>query len=107
MFPRLPSAPPRTAARAGTDHGTGDRLGRRDREAEWAVVQRIVAHAVCAANPCGGSIFAIRVPIVLMIRQPPAYVPRAMASAAETITQRRRTAEVRLELAGRDQRERR
>ena len=27
---------------------------------------------VCAANPCGGSIFAIRVPIVRMIRQPPA-----------------------------------
>ena len=37
-----------------------------------AVVQRIDAHAVCAAKPCGGSIFAIRCPSVLMIRQPPA-----------------------------------
>ena len=27
-----------------------------------AVPQRIDAHAVCAANPCGGSIFAMRVP---------------------------------------------
>ena len=52
-----------------------------------AVVQRIPAHAVWAAKPCGGSIFAIRVPIVLMIRQPPAYVPRAIAARSETMTQ--------------------
>ena len=37
-----------------------------------AVPQRIEAHAVCAANPCGGSIFAMRWPSVLMMRQPPA-----------------------------------
>ena len=37
-----------------------------------AVVQRIDAQAVWAEKPCGGSIFAIRVPSVRMIRQPPA-----------------------------------
>ena len=37
-----------------------------------AVVQRIDAHAVWAEKPCGGSILAIRVPRVRMIRQPPA-----------------------------------
>ena len=52
-----------------------------------AVPQRIDAQAVCAANPCGGSIFAIRCPRVLMMRQPPAYVPAPIASAAEAITQ--------------------
>ena len=38
----------------------------------WAVVQRMAAVAVWAEKPCGGSSFAIRVPSVLMIRQPPA-----------------------------------
>src|SRR5919198_1525072 len=47
----------------------------------------MLAHAVCAANPCGGSSFATRWPSVLMIRQPPAYVPAAIAAAALTITQ--------------------
>ena len=37
-----------------------------------AVVQRIDAHAVCAANPCGGSSLAMREPSVAMMRQPPA-----------------------------------
>ena len=37
-----------------------------------AVPQRIDAHAVWAAKPCGGSIFAIRCPSVRMMRQPPA-----------------------------------
>ena len=33
---------------------------------------RITAEpTLCAANPCGGSILMIRLPIVLMIRQPP------------------------------------
>ena len=41
---------------------------------------------VCAANPRGGSSFAIRVPSVRMIRQPPTYVPIPIASAALTIT---------------------
>src|SRR5512145_3002544 len=53
---------------------------------KWAVVQRIPAQAVCAAKPWGGSIFAIRVPIVLMIFQPPAYVPSAIAVAALATT---------------------
>ena len=30
-----------------------------------------VAHAPCAENPCAASILMIRVPVVLMIRQPP------------------------------------
>src|SRR5881227_1630894 len=40
-----------------------------------------------AANPWAGSILMIRVPIVRMIRQPPVYVPRAIAEAAVTTTQ--------------------
>ena len=37
-----------------------------------AVVQRIEAHAVCAAKPWGGSASRSSCPSVLMIRQPPA-----------------------------------
>ena len=43
---------------------------------------------VCAAKPCGGSSFAIRCPRVRMIRQPPAYVPTAIAVAEQILTQR-------------------
>src|SRR5215204_768958 len=46
----------------------------------------MLAHAVCAAKPCGGSSFAMRDPSVLMIRQPPAYVPRPIAAAELMIT---------------------
>src|SRR5262245_47816107 len=41
----------------------------------------------CAANPCGGSILMIREPIVRTIRQPPKYVPSAIALAEATTTQ--------------------
>src|ERR1700754_2114622 len=40
-----------------------------------------------AAKPCAGSILMIRLPIVRMTRQPPTYVPSAIAVAAETTTQ--------------------
>src|SRR4051812_105485 len=39
------------------------------------------APAPWAAKPCAASILMIRVPIVLMIRQPPEYVPSAIADA--------------------------
>src|SRR3954454_24821873 len=39
------------------------------------------------ANPWAGSIWMIRLPIVLMIRHPPTYVPAAMALAADSTTQ--------------------
>src|SRR5437763_6491231 len=39
-----------------------------------------------ALNPWAGSILMIRVPIVRMIRQPPEYVPAAIADAAVTTT---------------------
>src|SRR3712207_7256374 len=42
--------------------------------------------APCAEKPCAGSILMIRLPIVRMIRQPPEYVPSAIAVAEETIT---------------------
>ena len=45
-----------------------------------------VAAVVSAANPCTGSSFTTLVPMVLMIRQPPAAVPRLMAVAAVRIT---------------------
>jgi hypothetical protein len=49
--------------------------------------ERITAEpAPCAAKPWAGSILMIRVPIVRMMRQPPAYVPSAIAEAAETTT---------------------
>src|ERR671933_990686 len=44
------------------------------------------APAACAAKPCAGSILMIRLPIVRMIRQPPTYVPAAIALAAVTTT---------------------
>src|SRR3954447_1392226 len=40
-----------------------------------------------AAKPCAGSILMMRVPMVRMIRQPPEYVPAAIAAAEDTITQ--------------------
>src|SRR5207248_728435 len=42
----------------------------------------------CAANPWAAFMFLMRVPVVLMILQPPAYVPSPIAAAAEAITQR-------------------
>ena len=87
MFPATPQRTawkPRTAPAPSTDPEivcvveTG--------KPKCAVPQRIDAHAVCAANPCAGSIFAMRWPSVLMIRQPPAYVPAAIASAEAAIT---------------------
>src|SRR3712207_6171367 len=44
------------------------------------------AATVWAANPSTGSIRMIRVPIVRMMRQPPAQVPRPIASAAASAT---------------------
>src|SRR3954453_3190373 len=41
----------------------------------------------CATKPWAESILMIRVPIVRMMRQPPVYVPAAMAVAALTTTQ--------------------
>src|SRR3954471_14494150 len=45
------------------------------------------APAPWAANPCAGSILMMRLPIVRMMRQPPTYVPAAIALAALTTTQ--------------------
>ena len=45
-----------------------------------------MAPALWAAKPWVGSILMIRLPIVLMIRQPPAEVPSAIAPAALTTT---------------------
>src|SRR3954447_20995861 len=41
------------------------------------------APAPWAAKPCAESILWMRLPIVLMMRQPPAYVPIAIAPAAD------------------------
>ena len=73
MFPAIPQRTAENfAARAGAHHRACDRLRRRDREAEVRGRPEDPCDAVCAANPCGGLIFAMRVPIVLMIRHPPA-----------------------------------
>ena len=45
----------------------------------------MVAADVSAAKPCTGSSLTTRVPIVLMIRQPPAAVPSEMAVAASSL----------------------
>src|SRR6266576_175823 len=49
-------------------------------------VRMIVAAVVSAAKPWTGSSLTTRWPIVLMMRQPPAAVPKEMAVAARTIT---------------------
>ncbi len=54
---------------------------------KWVEARITVAPAPWAENPCAASILMIRVPVVRMIRQPPQYVPRAIAVAEETITQ--------------------
>ena len=46
-----------------------------------------VAPTACAAKPCATSILMIRVPSVLMIRQPPTNVPSAIALAEAITTQ--------------------
>ncbi|SCD72050.1 hypothetical protein GA0115246_105105 [Streptomyces sp. SolWspMP-sol7th] len=45
-----------------------------------------VAAPVCEAKPCGGARSVSPVPIVRMMRQPPRYVPSAIAHPAERIT---------------------
>ena len=42
--------------------------------------------AASAAKPCGDSIDVIRLPIVLMIRQPPVTVPSEIAAAHTNLT---------------------
>ena len=54
---------------------------------KWAVVNRIVAAVVSAANPWTGSRSATRWPIVRMMRHPPIAVPSDSAVAASTMTQ--------------------
>ena len=46
----------------------------------------MVAADVSAAKPCTGSSLTTRVPIVLMIRHPPAAVPSEIAVAASSLT---------------------
>lgn len=45
----------------------------------FSVRKRVIAPAVSAATPSNGVTFVMRVPIVLMIFQPPLSVPRDMA----------------------------
>src|SRR5919202_5844851 len=52
----------------------------------WDAARITAAPLPWAANPWAGSILMIRLPIVLMMRQPPAYVPGAIADAAANTT---------------------
>src|SRR2546425_368840 len=52
-----------------------------------AVPSRIKAALVSAANPWTGSILTMRIPNVLMMRHPPAAVPKPIATAHERRTQ--------------------
>src|SRR5690348_1891568 len=53
----------------------------------YAVVSMIPLATVCAANPPTGLSWITRRPSVRMIRQPPEYVPRLIASAELITTQ--------------------
>src|SRR5215218_1650392 len=53
---------------------------------KWDAVKMIVAAVVSAAKPWTGSSLTTFWPMVLMIRQPPAAVPREIALAAAMIT---------------------
>src|SRR3954469_22443706 len=50
-------------------------------------VRTTAAPDACDEKPCGGSILMILLPIGRMIRQPPVYVPSAIAAADDAITQ--------------------
>src|SRR5690242_5099178 len=52
-----------------------------------AVAKRMPDELVWAAKPCGGSSLNTRLPTVRMIRQPPTYVPAAIAVPAARMTQ--------------------
>src|SRR5579875_2598869 len=51
-----------------------------------AAVRRTADEVASAAKPRGGSSWMIRRPSVRMMRHPPAYVPAAIAAAAEKMT---------------------
>src|SRR3954447_17413556 len=53
----------------------------------WVAVNTTAAPAPEAENPCAGSILMMRLPTVRMMRQPPTYVPAAIALAEQTTTQ--------------------
>jgi hypothetical protein len=53
---------------------------------KWLELRITAAEALSAAIPCGGEISTSPLPSVRMIRQPPAYVPRPIASAPVTLT---------------------
>src|SRR5918995_5927871 len=52
----------------------------------YAVVSITELATVWAVKPCAGVSWMIRRPSVRMIRQPPAYVPSAIAAAADSTT---------------------
>ncbi len=52
----------------------------------WEEARMVAAAPVWAAKPCGGWMSVMPLPIVRMIRQPPRYVPSAMARPAEAMT---------------------
>ena len=52
----------------------------------WLAPRMTNAPLVSAANPCSGVMRMILLPIVLMMRCPPADVPRAIAAAHATMT---------------------
>src|SRR3954469_6908346 len=54
---------------------------------KWDDARMTAAPAPCALNPCAVSILMIRLPSVRMIRQPPEYVPSAIAVAEDVTTQ--------------------
>src|SRR5688572_25272616 len=53
---------------------------------KWLAARIVAAPEDSAANPCSGEMRMIFVPIVLMMRAPPAAVPAAMATAQAMIT---------------------
>ena len=55
---------------------------------KWEAMMITLAAVVSAAKPWTGSSLTTRVPMVRMIRQPPAAVPRLIAVAAARITGR-------------------
>jgi len=76
------------ASSADADNGAGDGVRGADRDAEFCGGKERDGAGVSAAKPPKGLSLVMRWPMVLMMRQPPAMVPPAIAKWQQMMTNR-------------------